>query len=296
MNIAIIHYRSTPPWSVRDLLRAASELGVKAEYLKIQDIDVRLKDNEVEIRYRKRPLEDIDAGIVRGIGLTLSLDLYMKRLGVFEALEQKFFLINSTRSILNTRDKWRSLLRLSINGIPVPETIITENPFTAKDFVEEKGKAVFKPLMGSLGLGSSLITDPDLAYHITRSLLNINIPSYYQEYIEKPGYDLRIFIVGRNVIGAMKRVSNHWKTNIAQGAKGEKATEKEFPEAFKLALKTTEILGLDYAGVDIVIDRDTGRNYVIEANAFPLWRGLKEAVGIDPAKEIIRYVVNKVKR
>lgn len=296
MKIAIIHYRSTPPWSVKDLLRAAGELGVQTEYLKIQDIDVRLKNGEIKITYGKRSLEDIDAGIVRGIGLTLSLDLYMKRLGVLEALEQNFLLINSTRSIINTRDKWRSLLRLSLHGIPVPETIITENPFTAKNFVEEKGKAVFKPLMGSLGLGSSLVTDPDLAYHITRSLLNINIPSYYQEYIEKPGYDLRIFIVGRDVIGAMKRVSNYWKTNIAQGARGEKATEKEFPEAFKLALKTTKILGLDYAGIDIVIDRDTGEKYVIEANAFPLWRGLKEVVEVDPAKEIIRYVIDKIRR
>ena len=296
MRIGIIHYRSTPPWSVQDLIRAIEELGHTPVYIKIQEMDAEIRDREIRVYARKTPVE-LDSAIIRSLGLTPSLELFFKRIGVIEALEHSVPVINSSRSIIDTRDKWRSLLKLMMNGVRVPPTIVTENPFVAKDFVEKTGKAVFKPLIGSLGLGSTLIEDPDIAYHISRSLLSLRLPSYFQEYIEKPGYDLRIFVVGGRVIGAMKRVtSGGWKTNIAQGARGVKVTEKEYPDEFQTAIRTAEILGLEYTGIDIIIDKKTGDHYVIEANAFPLWRGLKEATGIDPAKSIISYLIEKTRR
>ncbi|NPA97978.1 MAG: RimK family alpha-L-glutamate ligase [Crenarchaeota archaeon] len=296
MRIGVIHYRSTPPWSVQDLIRAIEELGHTPVYIRIQEMDAEIRDEEIRVYARKNPVE-LDSAIIRSLGLTPSLELFFKRIGVIEALEHHIPIINSSKSIIDTRDKWRSLLKLMINGVRVPTTIVTENPFVAKDFIEKTGKAVFKPLIGSLGLGSTLIEDPDIAYHISRSLLSLRLPSYFQEYIEKPGFDLRIFVVGGRVIGAMKRViSEGWKTNIAQGAHGIKITEKEYPDEFETAIKTAEILGLEYTGVDIIIDKKTGNHYVIEANAFPLWRGLKEATGIDPAKSIISYLIEKTRR
>ncbi len=296
MKIGIIHYRSTPPWSAQDLIRATSELGHTPVYMKIQELDAEINRGEIRV-YSRRNNVEVDAAVIRSLGPTPSLELFFKRLGIIEALEHSTCIINSSRAIIDTRDKWRSLLRLAFNGIPVPTTIMTENPFMAKGFVDKHGRAVFKPLIGSLGLGSTLIPDPDLAYHISRSLLSLRLPSYLQEYIEKPGYDLRIFVVGGEVIGAMKRViSSGWKTNIAQGARGIRVFEKDYPDEFETAIKTAEVLGLDYTGVDIIIDKNTGKHYVIEANASPLWRGLKEATGIDPAKSIISYLVEKTRR
>ena len=150
--------------------------------------------------------------------------------------------------------------------------------------------------MGSLGLGSTLISDPEIAFHITRSLININIPSYLQSYIEKPGYDIRAFVVGDQVIGAMKRKSTYWKTNIAQGAIGENLDIKKYPEIEELSIKSTKILKLDYAGVDIIYNKNTEKYYVIEVNAFPQWKGLKQATGVDPAIHIIKHLIDKIKR
>ena len=295
MKIAVIHYRSKPTKSSLELLNAIEELGHEPIYLKIHELDARINDGGTEISRLGEQI-NVDAGIIRSLGLYLTLDSFMKRIGVLEALSSIVTLINDPDSIIYTRDKWRSLLRLALKGLPIPETIITENPFTAKRFCEKHGVIIYKPLMGSLGLGSTMIGDPDLAYHVTRSLMNLGIPSYYQVFLKKPGYDFRVFVVGDQVIGAMKRIASSWKTNIAQGARGEKINYNDYPEVYELALKATRILRLDYAGVDIAYDVEQDRYYVLEVNAFPQWQGLKTATGVDVAKHIVSHLIIKTRR
>lgn len=295
MRIAVIEYRSTPPKSALELLEAVERRNHTPVYLRTHLLDAVITSTGLSI-YHGREEVDVDAAILRNIGFFLSLEVFMKRLGVLEALAQKVPVVNNPTASFIARDKWRCLLRLRASGIPVPETLITENPFTAMKFVTTKKKTVLKPLMGSLGLGSTLVSDPDTAFSITKSLRNIGIPSYYQVYLEKPGYDYRVFVVGDRVIGAMKRVSSHWKTNIAQGAQGVAVKIEEEPEVYELALRATKVLGLEYAGVDIAYDSVTGKYFVLEVNAFPHWEGLRRATGINPPDYIVEHVINKVKR
>jgi len=296
LKIAVVHYRSHPTTTSQQLLEAISYLGHTPVYLKIFELDAYIESGRIAVR-RFNDEVDVEAAIVRGLGFNLSIETMMKRIGVLEALSTRSLVINNPESIINTRDKWRSLLKLHVHGIPVPETVVTENPFTGKRFCEEHGRVVYKPLIGSLGLGSTLVSDPDIAYQISRNLMNLMLPSYYQVYLEKPGYDFRVFVVGDSVIGAMKRViTNGWKTNIAQGAIGVKIEYKDYPEVFEIALKATKILKLDYAGVDIAYDLKTGKYYVLELNAFPQWEGLRTATGVDVAKHVVLYVIDKIRR
>jgi len=295
VKIAVIEYRSTPPKSALELIEAIERRNHTPVYLKAHILDAVITGGDISI-YHGREEVNIDGAILRNIGFFLSLEVFMKRLGVLEALAQKTPVVNNPLASFTARDKWRCLLRLSTHGIPVPETLITENPFSAMRFVTSRKKAVLKPIMGSLGLGSTLISDPDTAFTISRSLKNIGIPSYYQIYLEKPGYDYRVFVVGEHVIGAMKRVSSYWKTNIAQGAQGIAVKAEEEPEVYELALKATRILGLEYAGVDIAYDTSTQKYFVLEVNAFPHWEGLRRATGVNPPDFIVEYVVNKAKR
>jgi len=296
LKIAVIHYHSTPTPSAKELLEAIEKLGHQPIYLKIHELDAYLEDGTPVVKLREN-IVDIDAGIVRSLGAHITLDTYIRRIGVLEALATKALIVNKPEAITYTRDKWRSLLRLALNNIPVPTTVVTENPFTAMRFCSRYGKVVYKPLMGSLGLGSTLLTDPDLAYHVTRNLTNLRISSYYQVFLDKPGFDFRVFVVGDQVIGAMKRVvETGWKTNIAQGARGIKVDYAEYPEVYDMALKAVKVLNLDYAGVDVVYDKLSDKYYVLEVNAFPQWEGLRAATGIDVAKHIVLYVVSKCRR
>jgi len=210
---------------------------------------------------------NVDAVIVRSFGSTPSIEQLLKRIGVLEALRRKgVIVINKPIEMLLARDKWFSLLRL------------------------------YLPIIGSLGLGSVLVDNPDTAYQLSRSLYAFKLPIYIQRYIEKPGYDIRVFVVGDRVISAMKRVIEcGWKTNIAQGARGVAISEKDYPDAFELAIKAAKVLGLDYTGVDIIVDHD-GNYYIIEANASPLWRGLWMATGVNAAEHIIEYLEETYRR
>lgn len=295
MKIAVIEYRRIPPTTARELIEAIERKGHTPVYLKAHMLDALIDSDGVKIYHGQEQVE-VDVALLRNIGLYLNLSVFLKRFGAIEALSTKIPVINNPSAILVARDKWRCLLKLHLNGLPVPETLITENPFSAMRFTSRRGRVVYKPLIGSLGLGSTLLSDPDLAFHVTRSLKDLGIPSYYQVYLEKPGFDYRVFVVGSRVIGAMKRVSESWKTNISQGAVGVAVKEAEEPEVFEIALKAVKILGLDYAGVDIAFDKRSSKHYVLEVNSFPHWEGLRRATGVNPPDIIVDYAVEKAKK
>ena len=295
MKIGVIEYRKTPSGTAKELVDAIAAKGHIPVYLKAHMLDALISVRGVEIYHGSEPI-DIDAALLRNFGLFMNLDTFLKRLGVLEALSMQVPMINNPTASFIARDKFRCLLRLHLSGLPVPETLVTENPFSAMRFIEKRAIAVHKPIVGSLGLGSMLISNADLAFYVTRGLKNLGMPSYYQVYLDKPGYDYRIFVVGDNVIGAMKRVSSSWKTNIAQGARGVPIKESEEPEVYALALKSVKVLGLDYAGVDIAFDMKTQKHYILEVNAFPHWEGLRRATGVNPPELIVDYLINKAKK
>ncbi|MGC8982497.1 MAG: ATP-grasp domain-containing protein [Desulfurococcaceae archaeon] len=295
MKIGVIEYRKTPSGTAKELVDAIAAKGHTPVYLKAHMLDALISVRGVEIYHGSEPI-DIDAALLRNFGLFMNLDTFLKRLGVLEALSMQVPMINNPTASFIARDKFRCLLRLHLSGLPVPETLVTENPFSAMRFIEKRAIAVHKPIVGSLGLGSMLISNADLAFYVTRGLKNIGMPSYYQVYLDKPGYDYRVFVVGDNVIGAMKRVSSSWKTNIAQGARGVPIKESEEPEVYALALKSVKVLGLDYAGVDIAFDMKTQKHYILEVNAFPHWEGLRRATGVNPPELIVDYLINKAKK
>ncbi|MCY0868909.1 MAG: RimK family alpha-L-glutamate ligase [Desulfurococcus sp.] len=296
MKIAVIDYKKEPKRSSLELIESIVKHGHEPVYLKTPLLDAVISQSGVKV-YHSTEEVVVDAAVLRGVGFAMSLEILMKRIGVLEALASRIPVVNNPLKSLIARDKWICLLRLHLNGLPVPETLVTENPFAAMRFSRDKKKVVYKPLMGSLGLGSTLIEDPDLAFNVSRGLISIGQPSYYQVYLEKPGYDYRVFVVGDRVIGAMKRVSTQsWKTNIAQGAGGIPVRESEEPYVYELGLKAVKILGLDYAGVDVAYDKASGRYYILEVNAFPQWEGLRNATGVNPPDYIIEYVEEKARR
>ncbi|BEP18163.1 RimK family alpha-L-glutamate ligase [Pyrofollis japonicus] len=293
-RVAILHYTPRPTWSSRKLLKALSKQGASTLYIVWPYLSAEIR-GDCAIKYQGK-CTNVDAIIVRGMGQGLSAEKYQFRLALLKAAEDSGILVvNPSFSLFLARDKFSSLRVLESHRIPVPRTIITENPSTALHFVEKVGQAVIKPLMGSLGLGSFRVADIDTAYHVVNLLLRVNQPIYLQEYLEKKdSMDLRVFVVGEKVVGSMYRQTiGGWKTNIARGAKPIPAHPEA--EVLEAAVRATKLLGLFYAGVDI-IETPNNEFYVIEVNASPLWRGLQSATGVDPAEEIAKLIIGLVKR
>lgn len=296
MRVAVIHEAPVPPQSARELLTELLKRGVSVLYLRISRLNSEvLRDGTLRISYGSDHVIDVDGGLVRGVGSVASMETLLKRVNTMKQLEMRgTLLVNSSEGFLNARDKYRATQLLASSGIRVPETKITEDVYVLSETVRVWGKTVIKPLIGSMGYGSLLVTDPDIAYIIGKTWLSHSQPILIQKYARAKDRDVRIFVVGDEVLGAIYRYKpeNTWKTNVAQGAKVERAPVDA--ELAELSVKATKTLKLDYAGVDV---GETEDGYVIyEVNAMPNWQGFYAGTGISPAPKIVDYLLGKLRK
>jgi len=115
----------------------------------------------------------------------------------------------------------------------------------------------------------------------------VNGAYYLQDFVAPEGgpyRDWRLFVSAGRVISAMIRHGTSWITNIKQGARAEAAIPSQ--ALIDLALRSTEALGADYAGVDIMQDRD-GQFTVLEVNSMPAWQGLQRVTRTRIADDLV---------
>jgi len=237
-------------------------------------------------------VEDLDALVVRSLpGGSLEQVIY--RINVLHRLELLGVkVINNASLIEKTVDKYYTLALLADAGLPVPKTIVTERYDQAMEAVKELGEVVVKPVFGSLGKGIVRIDDLDIAHRVFRALEMGRYVYYLQEFLPNGNEDLRLFVVGGQVVGAMRRRGEQWKTNIAYGSTAEHYQPEK--EIARLAVRTAEILKADYVGVDILISK--GNPYVIEANGIPGWSGLQSVTEADIAGILAEYVLGEINK
>ncbi|MCC6005531.1 MAG: RimK family alpha-L-glutamate ligase [Thermofilum sp.] len=293
--------RNPGGWASRELVRAIGSLGHKPFCFRFRDI-VSFVDAD---RFKAfvggvDVTRDLSAIIARPFG-RVSLDQAIYRIDLLYALqEQGVPVFNKPSAIEKCVDKFRSLYTFRQHGLPAPRTIVAERSSLALRGLELLGSrfVVLKPMFGSRGHGSArfVLGDRDVMWEVTRSLQFTGHTIYLQEYIEHGGMDLRVFVLGYEVLAAMirKAPSGSWKTNIARG--GSPIPLKRLdPEVEDLAIKAARVLECEIAGVDIVRTKES--MYVLEVNSQPGWRGLQSAhPDIDIAMEISKYVVSKAKR
>jgi RimK family alpha-L-glutamate ligase len=235
-----------------------------------------------------RSLDDCDAVIVRGIPRG-SLEQVIFRVDALHALEARgVTCVNGPRAIERTVDKFLASALLARAGLRTPRTIACERVEDALEaFAELGGDVIVKPLFGSMGAGMTRVDDPDVAYRVFHALSVERAVYYLQEALAHDGRDLRAFVVGGRMVAAIERVGSGWRANLARGAEA-RATELS-GEQERLCLEACSVLGVDYAGVDVLRAAD-GRDYVLELNGIPGWHGLQQATGADVAAALVEHV------
>ncbi len=202
--------------------------------------------------------------------------------------------VNSPRCIERSVDKYHTSFLLEEAGLPTPRTIVCERFEDAMAALETLGgDVVLKPLFGAEGRGMVRISDPDIAYRTFRALELTRSVYYVQAYVPHDGRDIRAFVVGQRVLGAMIRRGDSWKTNVAQGATVE-AMELP-PYLGKLAVEAARVVEADYAGVDLLPHADGGYS-VLEVNGIPGWQGLQRTTSIDVAGAIADHLLARLGR
>jgi len=279
---------SSRGWHVEALRRALEERGIPAECFPITRLVARISEKPC-VRIEDQVLEDYDAIIVRSIPAG-SLEQIIFRVDVLHRLENLGVrVVNSARTIERTVDKYYTSSLLEDAGLPTPRTVVTERFDEAMEAFKELGDAVVKPLFGSEGRGMVRVCDEDAAYRVFRALELGRYVFYLQEFIPHANWDIRTFVIGSEVVAAMVRRAEGWKTNVAKGARVEPLEPSE--ELREMSLKAAAVLEAEYAGIDI-LKAETGGYYVTEVNGIPGWKGLQKTTEVDIAGMIVEHVVD----
>lgn len=199
--------------------------------------------------------------------------------------------INSYQATAICDNKFHTSIALEENNVPTLRTAIAFTPASALKAIEEFGyPVVLKPTAGSWGRLLAKINDRDAAEALLehKEILGSYHHSifYVQEYVRKPGRDIRVFVVGQEVVAASYRQSEHWITNVARGAGTSVCTPTD--EITSIALAAAAAVGGEILGVDLV-ETDEGLK-VIEINVGAEFKGLVDATGADVPGAIVRYV------
>jgi [lysine-biosynthesis-protein LysW]--L-2-aminoadipate ligase len=193
-------------------------------------------------------------------------------------------------------NKLLTTMRLIRDGVPSPRTRLAFTPESALVAVEELGyPAVLKPLVGSWGRLISRVNDRDAAESILehKDVLGTYIHSIYyiQEYVPKPGRDIRAFVVGDETIGAIYRYSEHWITNTARGGKATKC--EVTPELNDLCVRAAKAVGGGVVAID-VLEAPEGL-LVNEVNYTMEFRNSIDATGVNIPGRVVDYALGVAK-
>lgn len=210
-------------------------------------------------------------------------------------------LYNNARGIALCDDKSLTWLALKNHGISMPRTVPAPKTFPAigypsLDFAEEIGDklgypVVVKECCGSFGQQVYLCRSREELLEKVRQLAGIPI-LFQQAITESMGHDVRINVVGGQVVASILRRSSDgdFRSNLTLGGAMEPYTPTE-AEA-KLAVRVTELLGLDFAGVDILFGKEGP--ILCEVNSNAHFKTTLACTGINMAQHILRHIKNQL--
>jgi RimK family alpha-L-glutamate ligase len=201
---------------------------------------------------------------------------------------------NRIGPILRATDKWQTMLAAAAEGLPIPKTMLVSHSDQLSEWTEFP--CIVKiPAGCSCGNGVVLVDTPSRLKAIFDMVKSIDLrqtPLMVQEYLgDRPGVDLRVMVIAGRAIGAMQRTAKkgEFRANLAQGAVGEHV--QLTPAIASISEKITQILDLDFAGVDLLFKGD--RLVILEVNSSP---GLKfeRVCNINVVAHIADWVLSRI--
>jgi [lysine-biosynthesis-protein LysW]--L-2-aminoadipate ligase len=200
----------------------------------------------------------------------------------------------NTYDVANTcGDKLLTTTALVRNNVPSPRTILAFTPESALEAIDELGyPVVMKPAVGSWGRLLARINDRDAAEAILEHKVTLGSfhhgAFYIQEYVKKPGRDIRSFVVGDETICAIYRTSPHWITNTARG--GAASNCPVTPEIAEISLAAARAVGGGVVAVDLL---ESERGLLVnEVNYTMEFRNSIDTTGVNIPARIVDYVIS----
>ncbi len=290
MKLAILSC-SPKSYSTRRLREAAVQRGHDVKVLNTQKFAIDLEEGNPDLYFRQKRLSQYDAVLPR-IGASIT---YYGTAVVRQFEQMDVYCANSSASIANSRDKLRSLQILSRHKIGIPQTTFVKDKKDVLPAIARVGGApvVIKLIEGTQGIGVILANSINTAAGIVELLQSQKQSVLIQKFVkESKGRDIRAFVVGDRVVGAMRRVAQgqEFRSNVHRGGITEPVI---LDEVYKeTAVRAAQILGLRVAGVDLLEGNDGPQ--IMEVNSSPGLEGIEGCTQLDIAGSIIDYIAAQV--
>ena len=278
-------------YSSRRLREAAESRGHKVKILNTLRFSLDLEEGRPSLSFRSKKLSHYDAVLPRiGASITFFGTAVVRQ---FEQMD--VFCANSSAGISNSRDKLRSLQILSRHKIGMPRTTFVRDKKDVLPAIERVGGApvIIKLLEGTQGVGVILADSAKIAEAIIETLQSTKQNVLVQRFVaESKGRDIRAFVVGDQVVAAMRRTAQgqEFRSNVHRGGQTEPL---ELDDDYrKTAVRAAQIMGLRVAGVDML----EGKNgpQILEVNSSPGLEGIEGCTQLDVAGAIIDYIAAQV--
>ena len=202
--------------------------------------------------------------------------------------------LNRAATIESCSDKGLQALLFAQHGIPHPLSLHAYGYEQVREAAADLGyPAVLKPVSGSWGRGVTKLSDSScveawVGGRESADAAGKLFPVLMQRYIDKPGHDLRVVVVGGTPVVAIQRSSDDWRTNTHLGARVKRVEITE--EIEKRCAQVVEALGEGFYGIDLIEDRSTGELMVLEVNANPEVARSSAEHGVDVAGHLAAYI------
>ncbi|WP_135828991.1 ATP-grasp domain-containing protein [Halorussus halobius] len=266
------------------ILNAVEDLGHTPLWLREENTAVDIQNDET----RLEPEVDVVANRL----LLSNTEQPSEALGLAKIYDSLVPVLNGPSSVMTAIHKFATATALADAGLPVPDALLALSNDRLNDGRSTFGEeAVYKTAIGTHG-GGTWKVGPD-------ELVNPRVgdrQAFLQELIERDEgkhRDLRVYVVDDRIVGAMNRYApdNDWRTNVALGGAVEDATDTMPREVADIAREAADVVGLDYAGVDLIEGHDGW--HVLEVNPTAGFKGLFEATERSAAPYIAQLAIER---
>jgi RimK family alpha-L-glutamate ligase len=264
------------------ILNAVEDLGHEPVWLRRENTSVSIEDGEVTVE----PNVDVIANRL----LLSNSEEPAEGLGLAATFSRIRPMLNQPSAVLTAIHKFATATTLADWNIPVPDALLALSNEQLNEGRDRFGSVgVYKTAIGTHGGGTWKV---ELTEPVNPRVGNRQ--AFLQDLIERDGEqhrDLRVYIVGERIIGAMRRYApdGDWRTNVALGGEVQDVTDELPDEAAETALYASDVLDLDYAGVDLVEGTDGW--YVLEVNPTAGFKGLYRATGRSAGPHIAQIAI-----